>query len=100
MADEQYGLKTRLTNAIESDERATTVDEITQRVCQNERGDTGIEFKIRGEYVTIKPIIDVFSDSGFVIDEFGLGADTDGVSLYVFVYDELYGSERTWSDTE
>jgi hypothetical protein len=98
MIEKQDDLETRLTDAIESDELATSIDSITQRVCQNESGNTGIEFKITGECITIKPIIDVFSDSGFVIDEFSLAIDTDGASLYVFVCEELFGSERVWSD--
>jgi len=100
MVEERDDLETRLTDAIESDELATSIDSITQRVCQNESGNTGIEFKITGEYITIKPIIDVFSDSEFVIDEFGFATDAGGASLYVFVYGELFGIERTWSDNE
>jgi hypothetical protein len=97
MVEEKSDLETRFGEAIEQYDTASSYDNITSRVCGNESGNTGIEFKIIGEFVPIQPIVDVVSDSEFVIDEFAFATDVTVPALYVFVYAEMFGRDETWS---
>lgn len=98
MEEEKESLQTRLREEIENESFAASVDSISERLCTNERGDGGIEFKIVGDFIPIKPIVSVIEESEFVIDEFGVATDTPEPAIYLFVYAEMFGRESTWSE--
>jgi len=98
LQEEKESLQTRLREEIENESFAASVDSISKRFCTNERGNGGIEFKIVGDFIPIKPILSVIEDSEFVIDEFDVATDILEPAVYLFVHAEMFGRESTWSE--
>lgn len=64
--------------------RHADVDEITARYCTSDNFD-GVEYKFYGEYVPVKPIIDVVSDADGMAIESIAHSGVGDISLTVFV---------------
>lgn len=74
-------VKETLTEVLEQD-NATNLDKITQRRCTSDRRD-GIEYRVYGSYIEIRPIIDVFATMDGVAIETLSVSNEDG---YVVIF--------------
>lgn len=80
-------LKEKFEHAIEQDSAATDLEEITARSCTSDNFD-GVQYNIFGDFIPIRPIIDVVAESdGHGIEQLHHTNDGEHVCVGVFVAD-------------
>jgi hypothetical protein len=79
-------IKEELENAVRADSRATTLESVEARPCGSDDFD-GIEYSFRGEYIPIRPIIDVVARrEELAIEQMGFVNEGEEYTyLHVFV---------------
>ena len=78
-------LSNNFEQAIENESRATSVDRVETRACASDRFD-GVQYKIYGEFVSVRPIISVVADvEGHAIEQLYHCTDGEEPHLGVFV---------------
>lgn len=82
--------------AIENESPATSVDDVSGRRCSNDIHD-GIEYTISGDFIEIRPIIELLSERPYIIAEFNVAFDKEepSVALFVVSTDEARQSKLT-----
>jgi len=73
--------------AIEQESLATSVDSIEGRRCSSDRND-GTEYRIEGDFLEIRPIVETIADEPYVIEEFNVAFDEAEPHMNVFVVPE------------
>lgn len=80
-------LTERFKEAVQSDSRASSLDRIEANACASDNFE-GVQYDFFGQYVPIRPIIDVVAETeGKAIEHMGHTHDGDHICLGVFVAD-------------
>jgi len=82
-----------------SSSKTAKVDSIDRRTCESEKYN-GSEYTIRGSYVPIRPIVEIFADKdGFAIQFLSMSNEQEEPCLKVFVADLRRDSSKNPSFT-
>ena len=89
-------LAATLEQAIEEESLATEVESVEGRACTSDLND-GIEYRINGDFIEIRPIIETIAEEPYIIEEFNVAFDSEEPHVNVFVVAEEDAAQTSLS---